>query len=111
MSAASSRVRPHALLAFAAERPGGVLAALTLGVVTVLAALAPAIASQNPFDLSSFDVLDAGLPPAWLDGSDPRFLLGTDAQGRDLFPHRLLGRLRALSPLFFPLRNSGDCAR
>ena len=73
MSAASSRVRPRALLAFAAERPGGVLAALTLGAVTVLAALAPVIASQNSFDLSSFDVLDAGLPPAWLDGSDPRF--------------------------------------
>ena len=91
MSAASSRVRPRALLAFAAERPGGVLAALTLGAVTVLAALAPVIASQNPFDLSSFDVLDAGLPPAWLDGSDPRFLLGTDAQGRDLFSAILYG--------------------
>jgi peptide/nickel transport system permease protein len=36
-------------------------------------------------------VLDAGLPPAWLDGSDKRFLLGTDAQGRDLFSAILYG--------------------
>ena len=54
-------------------------------------ALAPAIAPQNPFDLASFDVLDSGLPPSWLAGSDPRFLLGTDAQGRDLFSAILYG--------------------
>jgi peptide/nickel transport system permease protein len=49
------------------------------------------IASQNPFDLTSFDVLDAGLPPSWLAGSDPHFLLGTDAQGRDLLSAVLYG--------------------
>jgi peptide/nickel transport system permease protein len=53
--------------------------------------LAPVIAPQNPFDLTSFDVLDAGLPPSWLKGSDSRFLLGTDAQGRDLFSAILYG--------------------
>ena len=36
-------------------------------------------------------MLDANLPPAWLDGSDPRFLLGTDAQGRDLLSAILYG--------------------
>jgi len=36
-------------------------------------------------------VLDAGLPPSWLEGSDPRFLLGTDAQGRDLLSAVLYG--------------------
>ncbi|HCL63116.1 MAG TPA: ABC transporter permease, partial [Rhizobiales bacterium] len=55
------------------------------------AALAPLIAPQNPFDLASFDVLDAELPPSCLQGSDPRFLLGTDAQGRDLFSAILYG--------------------
>jgi len=91
MSATASRTGPRELLAFAAERPGGALAALTLGIIAVLAALAPVIAPQNPFDLASFDVLDAGLPPSWLTGSDPRFLLGTDAQGRDLFSAILYG--------------------
>ena len=36
-------------------------------------------------------MLDSGLPPSWLEGSDPRFLLGTDAQGRDLFSAILYG--------------------
>jgi hypothetical protein len=33
-------------------------------------------AAETLFDLASFDVLDADLPPRWLAGSDPRFLLG-----------------------------------
>jgi peptide/nickel transport system permease protein len=82
---------PRTLLALALERPGGALAALVLGVIAMAAALAPLIAPQNPFDLASFDVLDALLPPSWREGSDPRFLLGTDAQGRDLFSAILYG--------------------
>lgn len=91
MSAQAPRAGPRAALAFAAERPGAALAAILLGVIAVAAALAPLIAPQNPFDLASFDVLDAELPPFWLEGSDPRFLLGTDAQGRDLFSAILYG--------------------
>jgi len=75
----------------AAGRPGGTIAAVVLGVIAIAVALAPVIAPHNPFDLSSFDVLDSGLPPSWLAGSDPRFLLGTDAQGRDLFSAILYG--------------------
>ena len=36
-------------------------------------------------------MLDAELPPAWLEGGDPRFLLGTDSQGRDLLSAILYG--------------------
>ncbi len=36
-------------------------------------------------------MLDAELPPWWREGSDPRFLLGTDAQGRDLLSAILYG--------------------
>ncbi|MGZ8401493.1 MAG: ABC transporter permease [Methyloceanibacter sp.] len=91
MSAAASRAGPRALLALAAGRPGGTIAAVVLGAIAIAVALAPASAPQNPFDLASFDVLDSGLPPSWLAGSDPRFLLGTDAQGRDLFSAILYG--------------------
>jgi peptide/nickel transport system permease protein len=91
MSAETLRSCPRALLGFAAERPGAAVAAIVLGAIALAAMLAPAIAPQDPFDLKSFDVLDAGLPPAWLDGSDLRFLLGTDAQGRDLFSAILYG--------------------
>ncbi len=91
MSAAAPRAGPRALLALAAGRPGGTIAAAVLGVIAIAVALAPVIAPHNPFDLASFDVLDSGLPPSWLAGSDPRFLLGTDAQGRDLFSAILYG--------------------
>jgi peptide/nickel transport system permease protein len=79
------------LRAFVAERPGAALAAVLLAAIAIAAFLAPLIAPANPFDLSSLDLLDAELPPHWLQGSDPRFLLGTDAQGRDLLSAILYG--------------------
>ncbi|ODS01506.1 ABC transporter permease [Methyloceanibacter superfactus] len=74
-----------------AARPGAALAALLLATVALACLFAPLIAPQDPFDLSSFDLLDSELPPIWQEGSDPRFLLGTDAQGRDLFSAILYG--------------------
>jgi peptide/nickel transport system permease protein len=59
--------------------------------IAVSAFLAPLIAPQNPFDLAGFDIMDAELPPAWLEGGDQRFPLGTDAQGRDLLSAILYG--------------------
>ncbi|MGZ8415852.1 MAG: ABC transporter permease [Methyloceanibacter sp.] len=91
MSGDAIRMRGSALITFAAESPGAAVAAIVLGVITLAALLAPLIATQDPFDLASLDVLDATLPPIWLDGSDPRFLLGTDAQGRDLLSAILYG--------------------
>jgi peptide/nickel transport system permease protein len=91
MSAAAARSRPSSLRDFAVARPGTALAALLLGIIAVAVAFAPLIAPHDPYDLASFDILDAELPPVWLEGSDPRFLLGTDAQGRDLFSAILYG--------------------
>jgi peptide/nickel transport system permease protein len=62
-----------------------------LAFVAVAALFAPLISPQDPFDLAGFDLLDAELPPIWQEGSDPRFVLGTDAQGRDLFSAILYG--------------------
>jgi peptide/nickel transport system permease protein len=73
------------------RRPGAVFAAGLLAAIAVLSFAAPFIAPQNPFDLTSFDVLDADLPPTWLAGGDPRFLFGTDSQGRDLLSAILYG--------------------
>jgi peptide/nickel transport system permease protein len=91
MSAAKASAASGAFRDFAGEHPGAALAALVLAVIVIAVALAPLIAPQNPFDLASLDLLDAELPPAWLAGSDPRYLLGTDAQGRDLFSAILYG--------------------
>jgi peptide/nickel transport system permease protein len=91
MSADALPNRRSALRALAGRHKGAAIAAIVLGALALAASLAPLIAPQDAFDLASFDVLDANLPPAWLDGSDPRFLLGTDAQGRDLLSAILYG--------------------
>ncbi len=72
-----------------------VLAALGTLVLFLLAFLAPWIAPHDPFDLASISILDARVPPVWMEYSDPNFLLGTDDQGRDL-----------LSGIFYGMRIS-----
>src|SRR5262245_28991774 len=68
-----------------------VLAGITTAVLILLALFAPWIAPHNPFDLKSINLLDAHDPPAWLSGGDPRFVLGTDDQGRDILSTILFG--------------------
>ena len=66
--------------------------AFVIAVVSVFSAIfAPLLSPTNPYDLASFDILDSFLPPSWADGGDPRFLLGTDDQGRDLLSSILYG--------------------
>ena len=65
-------------------------AALTL-VFFASALFANYIAPHNPFDLATISIMDASLPPAWLEGSDPRFVLGTDDQGRDILSTIIFG--------------------
>lgn len=49
------------------------------------------IAPYNPFDLTAFDLSDAFLPPAWMEGGKGQYLLGTDDQGRDMLSAILYG--------------------
>lgn len=72
-----------------------VVAAIGTLVLFLAAFLAPWIAPHDPFDLASISIMDARVPPVWLEFSDPRFLLGTDDQGRDL-----------LSGIFYGMRIS-----
>jgi peptide/nickel transport system permease protein len=82
----------HSDLAYSFRRSPTTVVA---GIVTVLffgaAALAPLIAPHNPFDLASLDLLDAFTPPVWEDRGNPRYLLGTDDQGRDVLSTILFG--------------------
>jgi len=63
--------------------------------VTILlvgsAILAPWIAPTDPFDPAQVDLMNAELPPAWMADGDPRFVLGTDVQGRDMLSAMLYG--------------------
>ncbi|WP_068408661.1 ABC transporter permease [Labrenzia sp. OB1] len=72
-----------------------VIAACGTLTLFLLAFLAPWIAPHDPFDLASISIMDARVPPVWMDYSDPRFVLGTDDQGRDL-----------LSGIFYGMRIS-----
>ena len=67
------------------------LAGLMAVVIVAAAALAPLIAPFDPTDLTSFNLIDAELPPRFSPEGDPRFLLGTDNQGRDLLSAMLYG--------------------
>ena len=59
-------------------------AAFVTLAILLLAILAPWLAPHNPYDLKSLSLLDSNLPPRWAKDGDPRFLLGTDDQGRDI---------------------------
>jgi peptide/nickel transport system permease protein len=72
------------------------LAATGLVVFTLMlsvALLAPVFAPQMPYDLSRLDLLDAKLPPGspWTSEAGRTYLLGTDAQGRDMLSAILYG--------------------
>src|SRR5689334_21118788 len=60
-----------------------IAAALTL-VCVGAACLSPWLSPQNPFDAAALDLNAAFKPPAWVDGGEPAFFLGTDNQGRDI---------------------------
>lgn len=61
------------------------------------ALLAPWLAPTNPYDLSSFSLMNGLLPPVWESGGRPEFLLGTDNQGRDMLSSILFGARLSLS--------------
>lgn len=73
------------------HKPLAQLALLLATVLIVGAFLANWIAPTNPYDLTSFDLLDSLIPPAWTDTGEARFILGTDDQGRDLLSAILYG--------------------
>jgi peptide/nickel transport system permease protein len=76
-------------------------ATMAASAVTLLligaALLAPWIAPQNPFDPAQVDLIDAEIPPIWIEGGDRRFLLGTDIQGRDILSAILYGSRMSLA--------------
>lgn len=64
--------------------PVALLALLLLLAMVTASLAADWLAPQNPYDPAAYDIMDAQLPPAWLEGGDRRFLLGSDGQGRDI---------------------------
>ncbi|MEQ9813461.1 MAG: ABC transporter permease [Azospirillaceae bacterium] len=73
------------------RNPVAIVSALIVIVFFAAAALAPWIAPTNPYDLRTLSIMDNLLPPVWEEGGDPRFLLGTDAQGAGVLSGILYG--------------------
>jgi len=66
-------------------------------VFLVLAFAAPIIAPTDPYKLSAIDIMDSELPPSWMEGGEPQFILGTDDQGRDILSTILYGSRLSLT--------------
>jgi peptide/nickel transport system permease protein len=64
--------------------PVAMTAAVVAFICLFCALFAGWVAPQDPFDLATLELADARQPPAWLEGGSPKYLLGTDDQGRDI---------------------------
>jgi peptide/nickel transport system permease protein len=85
---------PSAQLMRAFRRSPLALAGLSiLCVIVFMALLAPVFAPQMPYDLAQLSLQDARLPPgsAWTSEPARTYMLGTDAQGRDMLSAILYG--------------------
>ena len=71
--------------------PVAMLAALVALVCVFCSTFAGWVAPHNPFDLSTLELSDARLPPAWAAGGLSKYLLGTDDQGRDILSAVIYG--------------------
>jgi len=73
------------------ENRTAVVALVVVIVIALVALLAPLIAPQNPYDLAKLVLMDARRPPGYVGSSGYVHILGTDAQGRDLFSAIIYG--------------------
>ena len=66
-------------------------AACVTAFLLLIAAAAPLLSPQDPFDPAQLELINSRLPPIWsADGQSP-FVLGTDDQGRDILSAILYG--------------------
>ena len=71
--------------------PVAIAAAVIAFVCLFCAVFANVVAPHNPFDLTTLELSDARLPPAWITEGSSKYLLGTDDQGRDILSALMYG--------------------
>ena len=86
-----ARIRAHDLTYQLLRSPVTMLACCLCVLLVGAALCAPWLATMNPFDPKQVLLMDANIPPVWIEGGDPRFVFGTDDQGRDLYSAILYG--------------------
>ena len=82
---------PDRLASSLARDPLAASATVICALLAIAALAAPWLAPSNPYDLRSYNLLYAHVPPAWMQGGERQFLLGTDEQGADLLSMLLHG--------------------
>ena len=86
-----ARLRENDLAASFLSSKTTVAAGLIALILIVAGLAAPLIAPTDPFNPAANFLMDSLTPPRFVAGGDPRFLLGTDDQGRDLWSAILYG--------------------
>jgi peptide/nickel transport system permease protein len=71
--------------------PVAVTAAVLAFICIFCSIFAGWVAPHNPFDLTTLELSDARLPPAWEKDGTTKYLLGTDDQGRDILSALIYG--------------------
>ena len=71
--------------------PTAIAGAAIVLLVILIAVVGPQFTVQNPYNMAELDLGDAYKPPFWLEGGDPKFLLGTNQQGRDMVSAMVYG--------------------
>ena len=71
--------------------PLAMASAMVAFVCVFCAMFAGWVAPHNPTDLATLELGDALMPPAWLPEGRATYLLGTDAQGRDILSALMYG--------------------
>ncbi len=76
--------------------PLAMASAVVAFVCVFCAVFASLVAPHNPTDLATLELADALMPPAWLPEGRAKYLLGTDAQGRDILSALMYGTRTSL---------------
>lgn len=71
--------------------PIAVTSFVVLAALIAVALAAPVAAPYNTYDTATIDIMDAEIPPSWMERGDSRFILGTDIQGRCLLSTMIYG--------------------
>lgn len=71
--------------------PSAIFGGVLLVIFALCALFAPLIAPMDPYDLTSIDLGNFLLSPAWMEGGSLSFPLGTDDQGRGILSTILFG--------------------
>ena len=71
--------------------PTAIAAAVIAFIFLFCALFAGWVAPHNPFDLTTLELSDSRLPPAWYPEGQAKYPLGTDDQGRDILSALMYG--------------------